>query len=46
MAFVETDIQDQIIIIKLNRPERLNALSLSSEKVWLTHSINLRMIKI
>ena len=27
MAFVETDIQDQIIIIKLNRPERLNALS-------------------
>ena len=27
MAFVETDIQDQIMIIKLNRPERLNALS-------------------
>ena len=27
MAYVETDIQDQIMIIKLNRPERLNALS-------------------
>ena len=27
MAFVETDIQDQIMIIKLNRPDRLNALS-------------------
>ena len=27
MAFVETDIQGQIMIIKLNRPERLNALS-------------------
>ena len=27
MAFVEIDIQDQIMIIKLNRPERLNALS-------------------
>ena len=27
MPFVETDIQDQIMIIKLNRPERLNALS-------------------
>jgi enoyl-CoA hydratase/carnithine racemase len=27
MAFVETDIQDQIMIIRLNRPERLNALS-------------------
>ena len=27
MAFVETDIQDQIMIIKLNRPGRLNALS-------------------
>ena len=27
MAFVETDIQGQIMVIKLNRPERLNALS-------------------
>ena len=27
MAFVEIDKQDQIMIIKLNRPERLNALS-------------------
>ena len=27
MSFVETDIQGQVIIIKLNRPERLNALS-------------------
>lgn len=27
MAFVETDIQDQIMIVKLNRPDRLNALS-------------------
>ena len=27
MSYVETDIQDQIMIIKLNRPERLNALS-------------------
>ena len=27
MTFVETDIQDQIMIIRLNRPERLNALS-------------------
>ena len=27
MSFVETDIDDKIIIIRLNRPERLNALS-------------------
>ncbi len=27
MSFVKTDIQGQIMIIKLNRPERLNALS-------------------
>jgi len=26
MSFVEIDIQDQIMIVKLNRPERLNAL--------------------
>ena len=26
MSFVKTDIQGQIMIIKLNRPERLNAL--------------------
>lgn len=27
MAFVETDIVDQIMVIRLNRPDRLNALS-------------------
>ena len=27
MSFVETDIYGQIMIVKLNRPERLNALS-------------------
>ncbi|SVE15621.1 uncharacterized protein METZ01_LOCUS468475, partial [marine metagenome] len=27
MSFVETDIHGQIMIVKLNRPERLNALS-------------------
>lgn len=27
MAFVETEIQDQIMVIRLNRPDRLNALS-------------------
>ena len=27
MAFVETEIHDQIMVIRLNRPDRLNALS-------------------
>ena len=27
MAFVETEIHDQIMVVRLNRPDRLNALS-------------------
>ena len=26
MAFVETEIHDQVMVIRLNRPDRLNAL--------------------
>ena len=27
MAFVETEIHDQIMVVRLNRPDRLNAMS-------------------
>ena len=35
MSFVETETNGQIFTIRLNRPERLNALALLLEKEWL-----------
>ena len=35
MSFVETEINGQIITIRLNRPERLNALSTVIRMEWL-----------